>query len=160
MPLFTPRSLAIQICVLLAPGLSSAADCFAMLELRTQTDLTLSFTNFDQSESMGWRPLSAQGCHAEAAAMSSNTPKAIEVARTTLRPEESELKSEFQWNTYVNATVSFLQNDRQSFELHRDRLAQAAAKYPINRPNFEAVRRLSACFGKKYEEAYSCGREP
>jgi len=86
--------------------------------------------------------------------------QAIQIARLTLRSEEGEAKSEFLWNEYVNATIAFLQGDSESLNLHRERLAVASAKFPINRPNLASVDRLRSCLGKTYKEAYLCKVEP
>jgi hypothetical protein len=93
-------------------------------------------------------------------ARAGNYALAVQIARLTLRPEEGEATGEFQWNAYVNATIAFLQADNESLRLHRERLAIASAKFPINRPNLVSADRLLACFGKPYKEAYSCGVEP
>ena len=167
------------------PQSASAEDCAALAQQHLQTDLTLSFAEFDQNDAAGWRNLSASGCDSDAAtliekyiaaqehphpvlmwhrvqtlARAGNYVQAIQIARLTLRPEVSEAKSEFQWNEYVNATIAFLQSDIQSLRLHRERLAIASAKFPINRPNLVSIDRLQACLGKPYKEAYSCGVEP
>lgn len=162
---------------------ATAADCTALLQQHLQTDLALPFAEFDQKDGAGWRSLSAAACDAEAAvlieqyvaaqerphpvlawhraqmlARAGNAVQAIEVARLTLRPPESEAQAEFQWNAYVDATIAFLQADRASLQLQRERLAVAAAKFPVNRPNLVSVDRLQSCFGKPYKEAYSCGK--
>lgn len=167
------------------PQSALAADCAALAQQHLQTDLTLPFAEFDQNDAAGWRALSAAGCDSDAAtliekyiaaqehphpvlvwhqaqmlAKAGNYVLAIQIARLTLRPEESEAKGEFQWNEYVNATIAFLQGDNESLRLHRERLAIASAKFPINRPNLVSVDRLQACFDKPYKEAYSCGVKP
>lgn len=167
------------------PASASTTDCAVLLGQQLQTDLTLPFADFDQNEAAGWRRLRAAGCDAEAAilieqyvaaqekphavlvwhrtqmlARAGDYVQAIEVARQTLRPEASEADAEFQWNVYVNATIAFLQGDGEALKRHREHLAVASAKFPINRPNLVSVDRLQQCFGKPYKEAYSCGRRP
>lgn len=167
------------------PQSASATDCAALAQQHLQTDLTLPFAEFDQNDAAGWRALSAAGCDSEAAtliekyvaaqerphpvlvwhraqmlAKAGNYVLAIQVARLTLRAEESEAKGEFQWNEYVNAMIAFLQGDRESLQRHRDRLALATNTYPINQPNLASVERLQRCFGKPYKVAYSCRVEP
>lgn len=162
---------------------ASAADCAALMRQHVQTDLALPFAQFDQNEAGGWRSLSAAGCDSDAAiliekyvaaqekphavlvwhraqmlARANDYAQAVQVARLTLRPEGDEASAEFQWNAYVNATIAFLLGDGESLKLHREHLAIASAKFPINRPNLASVDRLQLCFGKPYKEAYSCGR--
>ena len=171
------------VCFFTCSTSASATDCAALLQRHVQTDLALQFAEFDQNEAGGWRSLSAAGCDSEAAiliekyvaaqekphavlvwhraqmlARANDYPQAIQVARLTLRPDKSEAAAEFQWNAYVNATIAFLLGDGESLKLHREHLATATAKSPINRPNLTSVDRLQLCFGKPYKEAYSCGR--
>lgn len=161
---------------------ATAADCTALMQQHLQTDLALPFAEFDQNDAAGWRALSAVGCEADAAiliekyiaaqehphpvltwhhaqmlARTGDYGRAIRIARLTLRPEDGEAKNGFQWNDYVNATIAFLQGDDASLKHFRERLAVAAARFPINRPNLVSVDRLQSCFGKPYKDAYFCG---
>lgn len=165
------------------PASASTADCAALMRQHVQTDLALPFAEFDQNEAGGWRSLSAAGCDSDAAiliekyvaaqenphsvlvwhraqmlARADDYAQAVQVARLTLRPEGSEANAEFQWNAYANATIAFLLGDGESLKLHREHLAAASAKFPINRPNLASVDRLQLCFGRPYKEAYSCGQ--
>lgn len=186
MKMFHPSRTVAVICTVLffaCPIAAAAADCTGLLQQHLQTDLALPFVEFDQKDGAGWRSLSAAGCDAEAAilieqfvaaqerphpvlvwhraqmlARAGNIVQAVQVARLTLRPRESEAQAEFQWNAYVDATIAFLQGDGASLQLQRERLAVAAAKFPINRPNLLSVDRLQSCFGKPYKEAYTCGK--
>ncbi len=166
-------------------GTAHAVDCAALLQQHRATDLALPFAAFDQDDHQGWRPLDDAGCAAEAAtllaeygaaqahphpvlawhraqmlATAGQTPEAIAAARATLRPQDSDAGSGFDWNDYANATIAFLQGDRAALDASRAKLAAAAEKAAFNGPNLKAVDRLARCFGQPYKVAYSCPAQP
>lgn len=160
---------------------AQAADCAALLQQHRATDLALPFEAFDQDDHKGWRVLDAAGCAAEAAtllaehagkqarphpvlawhraqelATAGDTTAAIDVARTTLRPEGGDAGSGFDWNDDANATIALLQGDRATLDANRARLAAAVEKSAFNGPDLKAVDRLARCFGQPYEVASNC----
>ncbi len=162
-----------------------AADCPALLKQHLATDLTLAYDTFDQDDHQGWRVLEDAGCDAEAAtliaayaaqqahphpvlawhraqmlARSGRTAEAIEATRQTLRPPHSDDDSGFDWNDYANATIAFLQGDKQALRANRARLLEAAARSSFNLPNLETANRLVNCFGQPYKIAYDCPATP
>lgn len=164
---------------------ATAANCDLLLQQHLQADLSLPFVEFDQDDTRGWRVLAAKGCEhevptliqaylvkqekphpvlvwhlAQSMAKAGRYQEAVVVARGTLRPQEAEDRSEFQWNHYVNGTIAFLESDGESLKRHRDRLESAAMAHPVNRLNFEALNRLQRCAGKPYKQAYSCNVVP
>ena len=172
---------AASVCFVFCSGAAMAADCAALLREHLRTDLALPFEAFDQDDEGGWRRLAAADCDAESAqlieayiagqaqphpvlrwhaaqalARAGDSTRAIEVARQTRRPQAAEADSEFQWNAYVDATVAFLQGDREALEAHRRQLAAASARSALNRPNLASVERLQRCFGQPYKQAYRC----
>lgn len=165
------------------PAAANAAECGALLAQHMGMDLELQFDAFDQDEHQGWRQLANSGCESEAAdlifaysakhpnpvlawhraqmlAEAGKTVDAIDAARQTLRPPHSDDSTGFDWNDYANATIAFLQGDREALQVSRDRLAEAAEKMAFNQPNLHSVDRLLRCFGRSYKVAYSCPLAP
>jgi hypothetical protein len=179
--------LALMVSLLAWPMQSHAADCQALLKQRTSADMQLPLSQFDQSKTEGWRALSLEGCHQEAAvlierylereegrmrilhfhlaqmhAKSGEYEKAIPQALASLNPREAEQHPRFHWNDYVLATVAFLRHDRASFELSLNNLRQAATiDNTANANNLAVLESMGACFDRPYEEAYgSCKAKP
>lgn len=71
-------------------------------------------------------------------AMSGNNKEAIDHIKKSVTPDDND------WNSYANATASFLQNDRKSFEKHAIGVQS----------NKDTIDRLRKNFGKSYSEAY------
>lgn len=155
--------------------------CAELLAKKLRTDLGLPMHRFDQSPDEGWRVLGDRSCHGEAAdliqkyrtvhpdahpivrwhqaqmeAFAGRTASAVANALATLREPGEDAQSPFRWNPYVLGTVAFLQQDLKALAAQREELARAATADPMNRPNARVLDRLSACFGKPYQEAYSC----
>jgi hypothetical protein len=162
-----------------------AGDCDDQLQQHLASDLSLSFEQFDQDDTRGWRALSAAGCDAQAVrlvddysarqshphpviawhraqllAKAGRTAEAIQATRQTHRPAGSDAATGFDWNDYADATIAFLQDDRQALQSARDRLAAASSGAAINATNLRAVDRLLRCFGQPYKVAYSCPEAP
>jgi hypothetical protein len=89
-------------------------------------------------------------------ALAGNTASALAAAQLSFSPVQEQMHPDFDWNSYVNATIAFLKKDRAGFDKHRATLKMAAAKNPANAPNDEALDRLSRCFDKPYAEASAC----
>lgn len=169
-------------------GISSAAlagdaTCEAKYKEIAPVAIKMPYWEFDQSES-GWRQLG--NCYAEAAqllgrfvrkqeselrgvrwhlaqtlALTGENARAAEEALKALNPDEAKQHPTFSWNTYVQATVEFLRNDRAAFDVQYEAHRQAAEKYPGNQTNLDVLIGLSKCFGRPYKEAYgSCRSAP
>ncbi|WP_380786901.1 hypothetical protein [Sphingomonas sp. R86521] len=144
--------------------------------------LDLGFDAFDQDATAGWRTLSMKpGCEEAAANMIRAYRMNSESYLPLLYWHEAQIRAELGhnaaaiplmqksrrladqdklgWNAYVDATISFLQNDRISLTEARDRLAllpkpnmfDPKRSWP---PNIGVVDGLIRCFGKTYKIAY------
>lgn len=143
-----------------------------------QAALKLAYWEFDQSES-GWRQLEkcpveqslligryirkqeselrlVRWHFAQTLAVTGNTSRAIEEALLSLNPLEMEQHPTFSWNTYLQATVEFLKNDRAAFDVQFEMHRKASVAHPENQTNLKALTRLSNCFGQPYKIAYGC----
>lgn len=169
-------------------GISSAAPaedaiCEAKYKEVAPIAMNMPYWEFDQSES-GWRKLGS--CYAEsvqllgrfvkkqeselrgvrwhlaqALALAGENARAVEEALRSLNPDEAKQHPTFSWNTYVQATVEFLRNDRAAFDIQYEAHRRAAAKDPTNQVNLDVLTGLLKCFGKPYKEAYgNCRSAP
>jgi hypothetical protein len=118
--------------------IQAEVDCQTLLEQHLESDMNLSYKDFDQTMGSGFRVLSAQGCHSESAelieryiehnsaeqsslrwhiaqarAMAGENAEAIRYARTTLLEEEDFSERALRWNDYVQATIAFLEGNRE-----------------------------------------------
>lgn len=166
------------IAVLMLPTLALAIDCDAELKKHLQSDLDLSYEEFDQTMDSGMRILSAKGCHSETAdlieayiehnqatqsslrwhiaqhrATAGEYEAAVESARSVLKDDEDLEQNPFRWNDYVLATIAFLNGDRESLVHHRDKVAEGAELHHGNAINLKLLDRLVDNFGKSYAEA-------
>lgn len=158
---------------------ATAAVCAAVLREHLHTDLALPFEEFDQHGEGGWRRLAAADCDAESTqlieaymarqakthpvlrwpasqptARAGDYARGIAAARQTRQPDEA--NNELPWNAYVDATVAFLQGDREAPGANRRHLAATTARSETHRPNLASVERLQRCFGQPYTQAYRC----
>lgn len=161
-------------------GRGVAADCKGALSALGAEAMQMSFDDFDQG-ARGWRSLGDAGCFAEAAllierysltfdsryrllkwhlaqmhAAAGNTVAALVAAESSLNPVQEQLHPDFDWNSYVRATIAFLKKDPEAFAAHRAALKKATAANAANAPNDAVLDRLAGCFGKPYAEAYGC----
>jgi len=168
-----------------------AVDCSYDLDAMLQ----LNHNDFDQGLDGGWRKLSDKGCDLEAAelirewrfhkrshstilywhegqlrANEEQTDQAIELFRLTYNPQDHD---EFGWNYYVDGTIAFLSDDRESFDRAIKRLK--ALPSPENRPSFTlpdgSIRQMNwppnlhvlglfqTCWGESYKKAYTGCKE-
>ena len=171
--------LAVASTAALADEAESCADKYKRV---LPTAIRMTFLEFDQSPT-GWRQLA--NCPAEAAlllkrylkrldyemrgvrwhlaqtlAMAGDSKGAIDAALLSLNPPELEKRATFSWNTYVQATVEFLRNDRQAFDVQLEAQRQAAAVNPENQTNLDVLTRMARCFGLPYKLAYVCSAAP
>jgi hypothetical protein len=159
-----------------------AESCEAKLKRVMPTAIRMNYLEFDQSPN-GWRQLvncpveasmllkrymkrldyEMQGVRwhlAQTLAMSGDSKGAIEAALLSLNPPEVEKRATFSWNIYVQATVEFLRNDRQAFDVQLEAQRQAAAAHPENQTNLDVLSRMARCFGQPYKVAYVCSIAP
>ena len=136
---------------------------------------------FDQDHSGGWRGIAGQGCELTAAmpidnynldapadltvnqredlcfhagqlyAMVGLNDLAVRRMMRSLNLHEP-TDIDLAWNTYVLATVAFLQSDREELS-HRRQLLANAKPSRENRINLSAVNGLVRCFDKPYKYA-------
>lgn len=153
-------------------------DCQALLEQHLESDMDLSYQEFDQTMGSGFRLLSAQGCHSESAdlieryievnsaeqnslrwhiaqarAMAGENSEAIRYARTTLLDEEDFSERALRWNDYVLATIAFLEGNRDKLLSHRERIAEGVGEHPGNELNLRLIDALVDHSGTDYSEA-------
>ncbi len=153
-----------------------AADCSALLKEHLQTDLSLSYREFDQTQGKGFRAMG--DCDKETAdlieayiqkngeasslvwhvaqlrAMAGDYQQAIIQAKRVLHSKEDAAKIPLRWNDYVLATIAFLENDKASLIAHRNAVAEGAEAYPGNKRNLELLDGLIRDFGSSYKYAY------
>jgi len=152
--------------------------------------LSLDLSDFDQNLNGGWRKISADpGCTLAAADLILEYRTRKEVGGTTLIFHEAQLRAKagqhdraiplfrdsmkdpgddhFGWNHYVEATIAFLERDRERLLESRDALAglekpegfravdqdgnEMEIPWP---PNLHIVERFIGCFDRPYSEAY------
>ncbi len=153
--------------------------------------LRLDFNAFDQSYDQGWRVVAEQeGCELAAAdlirnyiehhqtdhviivfheaqlrAKAGQIDRAVELFRQT-RIEDGQMTA-FGWNEYVDASIAFLERDRQALVDARDRLTSLTRPSNLGArdrhgnpieiewpPNIGMVNGFVACFDKSYKQAY------
>ena len=157
---------------------ANSIDCQAEYTKRLQTDLELSYKEFDQTEGKGMRVLAYAGCAKEAAdlvvayikkndakesslfwhvaqlrASSGDNAEAVRYARQSLAKEEDWSKRPFRWNDYVLATIAFLEKDKEKFLQHRESVAQGKDLHSGNAMNLKLLDGLLKNFEKDYQQA-------
>jgi hypothetical protein len=154
--------------------------------------LSLELAEFDQDLNGGWRRIAAMPYCAEDAAdlieeyrrrrdakditltfhegqlraRAGQTDRAIDLFEASLKPPE---RDGFGWNHYVQATIAFLERDREALIRSRDALAgleEPTDFRPVDQdgnpvditwpPNLEVVEGFLACFERPYSAAYGC----
>ena len=156
--------------------------------------LALDFMAFDQTMDAGWREVAnREGCAVVAADLIKDYRTAnadlSEGMRSTMRWHEGQMRAEvgqtkqaielfmttykdsendsFGWNYYVDATIAFLEQDREALNEAREQLAALPKPSDINMtdadgnpvqmdwpPNLKVVDNFLSCFGKDYAAAY------
>ena len=157
---------------------ANSIDCQAEYTKRLQTDLNLSYKEFDQTEGKGMRALAYAGCAKEAAdlivayikkndakqsslfwhvaqqrASDGENAEAIRYARQSLAKEEDLSKRPLRWNDYVLATIAFLEKDKEKFLQHRENVAQGKDLHFGNAMNLKLLDGLLKNFDKNYKQA-------
>jgi hypothetical protein len=165
--------------LLISTSSATASDsCEAKYAQHLETDLVLSYEQFDQTEGMGFRVLAAKGCEKEAAdlivhyiesrkatqsslrwhiaqlrATAGDYPEAIKYAHSVLGEKEDLVRNPLRWNDYVLATIAFLEHDKQSLQIHRERIAQGKTEHFGNELNLRLVDSLVKHFDRDYRYA-------
>lgn len=139
--------------------------------------MELSFDGFDQTMGEGWRKYSDRGCKSEATSLledyfeihhaelegwqkrinrwhagqiyasMDNYETARERFLVSYDADEAE-HPEFPWNDYVDATIAFIDGDREKLQKHRDRIAATEGQQNLN-----VVDNLLEFFGEPYSVA-------
>ena len=150
-------------------------------ETQLESYLSMNFYDFDQG-STGWRALAVKSCYKEAAelqvkfrennftnmldwekrtsswhigqmyAFANLSSNAIKYFELSIKDQDQD-KSGFKWNDYVNASIAFLNKDRDSLLNFRERLYSGDS--PYNRMNLRIVDSFLRCPDSFYKEAYS-----
>ena len=166
---------------LLAPMIGEAAveaDCEKLFQQHLETDLSLSYQEFDQTMGGGFRALAQAGCEKRAAdlieayieatgaeqsslrwhiaqlrASHGDDAEAIRYARASLRENEDLSEHPLRWNDYVLATIAFLEKDREALIDHRDRVAEGVDEHRGNAMNLRLLDAMIENFDASYSEA-------
>lgn len=174
---------AILQCLLIPACVAASVDCQAEYAKRLQTDLSLSYQEFDQTEGKGMRALAYVGCEKEAAdlivayikknqatqislswhvaqlrASAGETTDAIQYARLSLIKAEDDAKKPMRWNDYVLATIAFLQKDKAAFLRHYEKVKQGKDLHAGNAMNLLLLDQLLQHFDQSYSQATMAGQ--
>ena|SRR5579862_9603197 len=156
-----------------------SAQCISYQE--EQKLLYMSYNDFDQS-SKGWRQYSNSNCYHEVGELIDKYIKVnkqelndwqwiglswhagqlfafnneYEIAKIrfvqSINPNEA-VNSPIRWNDYVQATISFLDNDMTKLRYYRDNIANGPEFNGV-KTNLDVVDRLIKYFGQSYSFAY------
>jgi len=157
---------------------SFAIDCEKAYQKHLQSDLTLSYQEFDQTMDSGFRPLAKLGCKKQAAdlieqyilhnnadqnslkwhvaqlrAFTGNYISAIKNANLVLSEKEDFSKKALRWNDYVLATIAFLEKDKAKLIEHRNNVAAAKNEHYGNEMNMKLLDALIEHFDESYQYA-------
>jgi hypothetical protein len=178
---FSQIKLLLAIATLSAATCASAtASCDKLYAEHLNTDLHLSYTEFDQTEAKGFRALAELGCSKQAAdlieqyvvttgakqssllwhvaqmrAEQADYPEAIRYARKVIADSENFEKNALRWNDYVLAIIAFLEHDKAGLIAHREQIAAAKAMHFGNQLNLKLVDSLLRNFDRDYKYAVS-----
>lgn len=158
--------------------LSEAINCAEEYKKHLESDLTLSYEEFDQTLGKGMRTLANAGCAKETAdliiayiqknndthnsliwhvaqqrALQDDREEAIRYAKLALLKMENYDQNPLRWNDFVLATIAFLEKDRKSFDRHKAQVENAKGAHFGNALNFELLEKLSLNFEKNYKDA-------
>jgi hypothetical protein len=157
---------------------ANASDCSVLLKKHLQSDLALSYSEFDQTHGKGWRVLTDQKCHLEAAqlieryieknaatesslvwhiaqarALAGKYKSAIKFARKSLATPEKAAQNKLRWNDYVLGTVAFLERDKDELIKRRDILEAEKNTHFGNEMNLKILDSFVRYFDKSYQYA-------
>lgn len=167
----------ISLLALAALQANAETDCDRLYQQHLESDLSLSYEEFDQTMGKGFRALSGAGCERHAAdlieayieaigaeqsslrwhiaqlrASHGDSSEAIKYARTSLMDEEKAAEIPLRWNDYVLATIAFLEKDRDALVLHRDRVAEGVEEHQGNAMNLRLLDAMIEHFDASYSE--------
>lgn len=153
-------------------------DCEKLYQQHLETDLSLSYKEFDQTMGSGFRVLGQAGCDRRAAdlieayidatgaeqsslrwhiaqlrASHGDNAEAVKYARASLRDNEDLSEHPLRWNDYVLATIAFLEKDREALSTHRDRVAEGVDEHRGNAMNLRLLDAMIEHFDASYSEA-------
>lgn len=178
-PMITSIRNALLMCILLSSsGVALAVDCAEEYKKHLETDLSLSYEEFDQTLGKGMRPLANAGCAKEAAdlilvyieknkdthlslvwhvaqqrALQGAYADAIEYAKKSLLEKEDFSTQPLRWNDYVLATIAFMEKDRAKLAYHRDRVALGKDLFSGNALNLKLLDKLLNNIDLSYKDA-------
>lgn len=161
---------------LISFSLHAQEECKLTRRIVTE-NLKLSFNDFDQDMNGGFRKLANKGCYFEAANLidiynlhnksrlekwqvrasywhagqlyASANEYSIAKSRFLKSYKPNELPNDtFKWNTYVNATIAFIDGDKELLINYKDELLLATD--PAMKPNLDMVKGMIKCFGRSY----------
>jgi len=145
-----------------------------------QTDLSLSYKEFDQTMGQGFRSMLKDGlnCHKEVAqliekyievnnatesslrwhvaqswAHAGDYDKAINWSKTVLLEKEDFTERALRWNDFVLANIAFFEKDKQKLIQQRNNVAAAKEEHFGNQLNSKFLDSLIKHFGKPYNYA-------
>lgn len=155
-----------------------AYDCAEEYKKHLDTDLSLSYEEFDQTLGKGMRPLANAGCAKETAdlilayieknkdtrrslvwhvaqqrALQGAYEDAIKYAKKSLIEQEDFSTQPLRWNDFVLATIAFMEKDRDKLAYHRDQVALAKDIYFGNQLNLKLLDKLLNNIDLSYKDA-------
>ncbi len=164
--------------LLLFSAAADASNCKALFKEHLQSDLTLPYSEFDQTHGKGWRLLTDQNCDLEAAklieryieknaasessliwhiaqarASAGKYRSAIKYAKRSLSTPEKDAKTKFRWNDYVLGTIAFLEKDKAALIKHRDVLDAEKDSHFGNKMNLKLLNSFIHYYDKSYKYA-------
>lgn len=153
-------------------------DCDVLFQEHIESDMELSYEEFDQTMNTGFRVLGAAGCHEQAAdlilayiahndaeqsslrwhvaqlrASHGDYEQAIEYANSVLLEEEDFAVRALRWNDYVLATIAFLEKDKEALVHHRNQVEKGVGEHAGNELNLRLLDSLIRHFDQSYEYA-------
>lgn len=163
---------------LLAIQANADTNCERLYQEHLESDLALSYKEFDQTMGSGFRALAEQGCERHAAdlieayiestgaeqsslrwhiaqlrATHGDYDEATRYARASLSDNEDLSEHPLRWNDYVLATIAFLEKDRDALITHRNRVAEGVDEHRGNAMNLRLLDALIEHFDLSYDEA-------
>ncbi|NEZ04986.1 hypothetical protein G4Y73_12580 [Wenzhouxiangella sp. XN201] len=172
------KSILIVLAVIPFSMVQADVDCQSLFEKHLESDMELSYQEFDQTMDSGFRVLGAKGCNEEAAdlieeyirvnsaeqrslrwhiaqlrAMHGANAEAVRYAKSSLLDQEDFSERALRWNDYVLATIAFLEGDRKGLVRHRDKVAEGVGEHPGNELNLKLLDALIENFGADYATA-------
>ncbi len=158
-------------------GTSPSVDCDALYQRHLETDLALSYQEFDQTMGSGFRAVANAGCRTQAADLiaayiaandsiersltwhiaqlrgEAGQVEAAKAAARSVLSADAATDAPFLWNDHVRAYLAILEGDREAYDRHRAALHAGSEKHPGNAMNAKLWDRLAANFELGYAGA-------